>query len=432
MKNLSEEKKRILEDPIRLGHYLGYKDLVDTHGDWIHYCYGTGPKESPLQAFRGSFKTTSISVVGIIWYHLFNPEDRILICRKEHAAAVGTLWEIKQQYEGERLRNLYREWFKLDDALDRSKSREDVLLLKRKKKITKEPSIMAMGIQGSVTGWHFDVIDCDDITTIKDRYSKAEREKTKEGFQELRRVVMPGGRIVVTGTPQHPADVFCLMTEPKKYPIGSVNIKTVTPEWIEEERRKMNNISLWAANMELKHIADEDRIFKEPTFAPWPDLPCIAVLDPAYDGDCNTALAIGGIDREKKRIFVRGYSWRASVVDKYDAILNALQLYKCGTLFVEKNADKGMSARDLYQKRGGLVQSYTEIQNKHWRIIHNIQKNWSLIDFASDCDETFLSEVLEYNELEGYNDAPDALAGLLRILLTPQRKKPEVKYVGVS
>ena len=55
------------------------------------------------------------------------------------------------------------------------------------------------------------------IVNMKDRKSKAERERTKLVYQELINIRNPGGRIINTGTPWHKEDAFCLMPAAEKY-----------------------------------------------------------------------------------------------------------------------------------------------------------------------------------------------------------------------
>lgn len=45
-----------------------------------------------------------------------------------------------------------------------------------------------MGVNGSLTGKHYDVIFTDDIVNLKDRTSRAEREHTKSVYMELQNI----------------------------------------------------------------------------------------------------------------------------------------------------------------------------------------------------------------------------------------------------
>ena len=75
--------------------------------------------------------------------------------------------------------------------------------------------LLGIGIGGSLTGKHADIVITDDIVNLKDRTSRAERERTKAIYQELQNVKNRGGRIINTGTPWHKEDAFMLMPKPE-------------------------------------------------------------------------------------------------------------------------------------------------------------------------------------------------------------------------
>ena len=60
----------IIDEPIKIGHWLGFKDLTKLHNDWIKMIMFSKEDET-LLAHRGSYKTTCISLaisilIGII------------------------------------------------------------------------------------------------------------------------------------------------------------------------------------------------------------------------------------------------------------------------------------------------------------------------------------------------------------------------------
>ena len=117
-------------------------------------------------------------------------------------------------------------------------------------------------------------------------------------------------------------------------------------------------------------------------------------------------------DREGRH-YVRGWIWPDSVEACYDRIVAILNQHKCGTLYVEANADKGFSARDLALKWPAVI-ARDESMNKHIKIVSFLKKNWHSITFAEDCQDEFLNQILDYIEGQEPDDAPDALAALLR------------------
>ena len=74
--------------------------------------------------------------------------------------------------------------------------------------------LLGIGIGGSITGKHADIVITDDIVNRKDRFSPAERDTTKAAYMELKNVVNRTGRIINTGTPWHKDDAFTIMPTP--------------------------------------------------------------------------------------------------------------------------------------------------------------------------------------------------------------------------
>lgn len=63
--------------------------------------------------------------------------------------------------------------------------------------------MLGIGIGGSLTGKHADIVITDDIVNLRDRMSAAERERTIAVYRELQNIKNRGGRIINTGTPWH-------------------------------------------------------------------------------------------------------------------------------------------------------------------------------------------------------------------------------------
>jgi hypothetical protein len=102
------------------------------------------------------------------------------------------------------------------------------------------------------------LIVADDIITLEDRISKAEREYVKLYIQELINVVRDSCKIVFTGTPWHKDDAFSIMPNIQRYDCYSTGLINAT--MLQTIRDSMTS-SLFAANYELKHIADKDAMF---------------------------------------------------------------------------------------------------------------------------------------------------------------------------
>lgn len=73
---------------------------------------------------------------------------------------------------------------------------------------TKEPNLIATGVESPLTGGHFDLIVLDDVVNEKDKYSQTIRDKKREWFVQLFDLAEPQTQILVIGTRWHPQDLY--------------------------------------------------------------------------------------------------------------------------------------------------------------------------------------------------------------------------------
>jgi hypothetical protein len=188
-----------------------------------------------------------------------------------------------------------------------------------------------------------------------------------------------------------------------------VQVKGLTDEIVKELKASMTP-SLYAANYLLEHKAGEEKIFSDIKYTEWNAESCLACIDQAYSGKNYTALTLAYFDGV--RVIVRGYVWRKSIVELYKMIVDLLTLYKCGTVYMETNADKGLSATEM-RKYWPAVKNYNTTVNKHIKIVDNVLKNWNSIYLADDCSDEYALQIADYTEGEEPDDAIDSLAALI-------------------
>ena len=82
---------------------------------------------------------------------------------------------------------------------------------------------------------------------------------------------------------------------------------------------------------------------------------------------------------------------------------------------MEKNADKGMVARDI-KKLGLKVVSYDESMNKHIKIVTYLKALWKDIIWVEGTDMDYLEQICDYTEDAEHDDAPDSAANIARTL----------------
>lgn len=76
---------------------------------------------------------------------------------------------------------------------------------------------------------------------------------------ELQNIVNRNGRFINAGTPWHKDDAISIMPSVEKYDCYTTGL--INREKLDSLRSSMSD-SLFAANYELKHIADADAMFK--------------------------------------------------------------------------------------------------------------------------------------------------------------------------
>ena len=235
---------------------------------------------------------------------------------------------------------------------------------------------------------------------------------------ELQNIKNRGGRFINTGTPWHKEDAFSLMPNPVTYDCYSTGL--MTDEEIEYIKERMTP-SLFSANYELKHIADEDTLFSMPDVI---DAPIgaiyggIAHLDSAFYGEDYTAFSI--LAKHDKKYYLFGKVWRKHVEDCYGEIMKLCQDNGCLKMYNETNADKGLVARDL-RALGLRVVTYAESMNKHIKIATYLKAIWPDVCIVDGTDDEYLDMILDYTEDAEHDDAPDSAACLARLFYKPEK-----------
>jgi predicted phage terminase large subunit-like protein len=421
MKINKKDHELFIEKPHLLGVYLGYPDLIDLHSKWINTAWLDKSKQA-MQAHRNSYKTTSILIVGSIWYLLyFDPNATILIIRKSDTDAQKIVRTLRDHFQSNKVIGLFNSIYCVN-RLDTDQWSSSSLKLSIKTTKTPEGNIESRGIGGAITGSHYSHIFPDDIVTRDDRYSKAERTQTKDFIRELKNIKKQGGRVFYSGTPWHKDDAWTILPEPDKYPIGTVPIKGFLPHELPAkiaELKTGNTESLYCANYELKHVSTEELLFDDPQYCEWPDakFPLVAYLDPAFGQDDYTAITIGGV-YDKKIYIAAGYVWKHPIDKTYDLVENLFVQYGLTLLIVESNQAQVVIGREFI-KRGIPVKAVWQFKNKLFRIEHYAKKFWSIIYFNkkilenTDCLE-YMEQITSFYELADHDDAPDSLAGFIQ------------------
>ena len=400
--------KLLTETPIKIGWAVGFKDLGQLHNKWMVDMIGT-TEDKTLQAHRGSYKTTCVSIALAILIVLL-PNKKIMFMRKTDNDVKEVIRQVQNILLDRHLQALCELIHGKPLVLTTASAVEINTNLSQDAKGTVQ--LYGCGISGSLTGKHFDRIFTDDIVNVQDRVSKAERDHTKLIYQELQNIRNRGGRIYNTGTPWHKEDCFSIMPPADMYDCYSTGL--MTDKEIADIKGSMT-ASLFAANYELRHVASDDVIFPDP----------VTGGDAAMveQGDCHIDAAYGGEDytafticrKYESKYYIYGRLWRRHVDDCLDEIQRLRAAFNAGRILCEDNGDKGYLGKEL-RRRGERVRVYHESTNKFLKITTYLKAEWRNVVFVAGTDPEYINQICDYNEDAEHDDAPDSAASMVRRL----------------
>jgi hypothetical protein len=382
------------------------------HSEWIRYCWESNELRA-LQAHRGAYKTTAVDIVGVVWWWLWFPDEAIAIIRKTFTDAAKVIAAVARIMDLPVIKALFSY---AHGAIPKAITRRDGLLTYNfKKTITPEGSLTAHGLDGSLTGTHYGKIQCDDFATLKDRISKAERERTKEILREiLTNVINPGKGVSLTGTPWAKGDAWDIIPcKILKFPVSKCNILSKKDI---EHKKKTTTPFLYAANYDLELKSDENALFTEPAFQDfWQtnEFPVKAHLDAAFDGDHTCALTIMS-KLNSKQLQGVGYVYTGNVKNWTPSIVKLCKQHRVSVLYNETNPDKGYTANKLSSEGLHCVSPYWESQNKHIKISTYLFEAWHSIIWCKETDDEYINQITDYREGQEPDDAPDSASSLVR------------------
>jgi hypothetical protein len=167
-------------------------DLHMAMSGWLDRCWRSGERRMLLQVFRGAGKST---LVGLLcaWLLAVNPDHRILVLSADHALACKLTRNVRRIIDAcDSLHALHGtrsgEWAADRFTVERGAVRRD-------------PSLLARGVAGNITGARADVVICDDVEVPNTCDTALKREGLRETLGDLSFILVPEGQILYVGTP---------------------------------------------------------------------------------------------------------------------------------------------------------------------------------------------------------------------------------------
>lgn len=410
----------LIHNPIAFGHAVGFDKLGALHNAWIQDMV-RGSEDKTLQAHRGSYKTTCVSI-ALAEIIVLLPNLKTLFMRKTDADVKEVVRQVRNLLLSPYMEALCEKIHGKPLILTTVSATEISTNLAADNKGTSQ--LVACGVNGSLTGKHFDRIFTDDIVNVQDRISRAERDHTKTIYQELQNIRNRGGRIFNTGTPWHKEDAFSMMPNIEKHDCYSTGL--ISGDELQTIKSSMTS-SLFAANYELRHIASDDVIFDTPQMGAEPCLAeqGICHIDAAYGGDDYTAFTIAR--KKGATYYLYGRLWHKHVDNCMDEIIRLRKSFNAGEIYCETNADKGYLAKALRAK-GERAVTYHENMNKFLKITSYLKAEWRNVVFVAGTDDAYIDQICDYNENVEHDDAPDSAASIVKRLWN---KRDSSDYVSI-
>ncbi|GHU09759.1 hypothetical protein FACS1894151_08190 [Spirochaetia bacterium] len=409
-KNQNPYIRMLIEQPYLFGQFIGFKELLPLHNAWILQVWGN-TKHVALMAFRSSYKTSSCIVTGALRNFLLFPDETGFLIRKTNTVASEVVDLIKNIATENNMRIFCKE-AGLKFGIENSAS--GIVKLTERRSMSPEANLTAHGVGDKITGSHVDYILADDVVSMEDRYSAAEREKTRNYVMELKtNIAKIGSKTKWTGTKWESRDAWEIIDGfvDKKYVYPASQYWFGTDEEL-EDKKKSTTPMLYAANYELSIVHDESLLFQNPKYGPfdpdtWRTRKVFMHVDAAYSGDDTTAITVFSFPNYK------GYAERAHVKTLYGKIKQVYDEYHCQFCLIETNADKGYAATDL-RNMGINTIEYHEGMNKQIKIETHIYGVWSDLIADPETNDMYMEQLLYYNGKTGPDDSPDSLSVCVR------------------
>ena len=199
-------KRKRNPDRVPLINRLGITSVRYEPNGEIGNCIQVDSEDGLYLAGRRLIPTHNSTIVGgyIIWKIVTNPDIRILIVTINQDLANTTMDFVQRHLEGnERLRDVFGQQ---KGTTDWSRSSMRVVSAKR---VTREPTLMVIGVTSSMVGPHFEMVILDDITDQKNSKTEYRRRDLVRWFNNtLMPMVEPkDSKVISIGTKWHQDDI---------------------------------------------------------------------------------------------------------------------------------------------------------------------------------------------------------------------------------
>lgn len=168
---------------------------------WLERCWREDRRELLLLVFRDAGKSTLVGLFAA-WLLMRDPNLRILVLAAEQALARKMVRNVKRIIERHPLTQGLKPGRPDQWAADQ--------FTVRRTAEWRDPSMLARGLNGNVTGCRADIVLCDDVEVPDTSDTPLKREDLRARLAEIDYVLVPDGTQLYTGTPHSYYSIYAL------------------------------------------------------------------------------------------------------------------------------------------------------------------------------------------------------------------------------
>lgn len=352
---------------------------------------------------RGYGKTDFISILGFAHMIYHDRQATGLLITKEYQRGKEILAEIKEV--------LRRVGVKM-----KGKSETRIYTAEAR---GKEPTLTNLAVRSKgLRGRHPQIVLLEDMITPDDT-SEAERLRVQKVYEEVLKLTP---NVVVIGQPVHKLDLL----QKLRYLIPTLEVKhgdipELDADLVAQRAAGVSEASI-AASYHLKILDDASLPFGMVRKSNYAAQNAVAFIDPSYKGGDYTALAIGGM--HFKNLVISGFAFKKAWYDCLDEFKLLFEIFGVKSVCFETN-NLGDEPVMRMRQLGAACVGKNSTENKHRRIINAafFSEHMLLHEVAEGLDpqllqanQIFIEQVKNYEYRVKFDDAPDALAGLMEYL----------------
>ena len=193
---------------------LGYQDMTpDTHGPICDHMMTTPFQRNLYLVPRDFFKTSVITIAGLIQDVLKAPQATHLIASAKLGLASDMLRELKGHLTHPLLVEMFPDVLWPDPDRQATEAWSATQICVKRKRRLKEATIETIGVEGEITSKHYDTMRFDDIVGRENSQTREQLEGAIQFFKDAQGLTKPTTRQWYIGTTWHYADVWAWLQE---------------------------------------------------------------------------------------------------------------------------------------------------------------------------------------------------------------------------